>query len=201
VTMVESTQAFTSALPPLTARRTLIVVALALVAAAVIVFVVITIATTIALAEHAASPGGFAGLEVVFFGVVVAAFTSFGVAVTTVAVGVRGRARSKTFTGLYTGVLLVTVLITALSRNLPHFPVSPSDSGLSETIPWLVLAPLTWTIPAAAVHLLRWRRVAIIAGIGLVLAILATAALAFKAQIDEQARPAALVSSGFARTK
>jgi hypothetical protein len=199
--MVESTPASTGTLPPLTSRRTLIVVALSLIIAAAIVFVVITVATTIALAEHAASPGGFAGLEVVFFGVVVAAFTSFGGAVTTVAVGLRGRAKSKTFTGLYAGVLLGVVLIAALSRNLPHFPVSPSDSGLSDMIPWLVLAPLTWTIPAAAVRLLRWRRVAIIAGVGLILAILATTALAFKAQIDEQARPAALVSSDFTPTK
>ena len=169
---------YTTARPPLTVRRTLVVVGIAVVAPAVLslggAFALSAIASTF---HDPSNP--FAGLGVVIIGAIVLAVVDFALSVVVVAVGLRGRALATRFTLVFALVLAAGVVLA--------LPASGYEVGY-----WLyLLAPALWTVPAAVVGLLRLRWVLTIAAAGLAVALAITGIRAFADNQQQRAIDAA----------
>jgi Ca2+/Na+ antiporter len=178
--MTETVESPVPLKPPLTVRRTLIVVAIALLVAGAVGWLLFgaiyfpSLAHDIA--EHYEFAAGFQGL---ILGALIGTVAGYAVSVVTVAVGLRRRNRAGAFAGIFAAALIVTVVVWAAGLIASFF--DPSTHVI-----WLVAVPLLWAIPATATRVLRLRWFAVVLGAALVLGLLAIGALAIKSQQDQQ---------------
>ena len=143
--------------PPLTVRRSLVVVLASLVATVAVAVVGTLVLTAVMV------PTDLGSALVPILG---SALLAVLAAPTVVVVGVWGRERSRSFAAVYTAVLALEVvfLLTWVGSGVAAVPfVSAVGFG---RLCW-VLAPLLWSVPAAATGLVRARWVAYVAGAGL----------------------------------
>jgi hypothetical protein len=133
---------------PLTWRHALAVVAAAFVGAAAVRWTIALIAT--AQARHEVSD-----LRAMLLGATLGLVIGYMVAVIVVGVALRNRDRGGRFTIVFAIVLLAVHLISGMARGIGILAVpvvaSPADYS------WLYLVPPLFTVPAAALGLVRWR--------------------------------------------
>jgi hypothetical protein len=151
---------------PLTWRHTLTVVVAAFIAAAAVRWSIALVA--IEQGRHEVS-----GMRTMLLGATLGLVIGYMVAVIVVGVALRNRERGGRFTVIFAIVLLAVHLISGMTRGVGILAVpavaSPTDFS------WLFLVPPLFTVPAAALGLVRWRWPVGAAAIGVLLAALLSA--------------------------
>jgi hypothetical protein len=146
---------------PLTWRYALAVVAGAFVGAAAVRWTVALIATT--QARHEVSD-----FRAMLLGATLGLVIGYMVAVIVVGVGMRNRPHGGRFTLIFAIVLLTVHFISGMARGIGILAVPVA--GASSDYSWLYLVPPLFTVPAAALQLVRWRWVVGAAVAGVLLA-------------------------------
>jgi hypothetical protein len=168
---------------PLTWRFALVAVVASLVAGVVVSAGVAGI--SLAAADQVRSQGTWAALGPTVAGAALALAASYAVAVAGVKVATRRRTGGGRFALLFALVYLSTI---ALGIAVQFFGVlgpvvDPTGTGSGASA--FVVLPLVFTLPAALSGLIRWRWLAVVAGIGFAAAALITTVLALQMQGEE----------------
>ncbi|WP_411700585.1 hypothetical protein [Conyzicola sp.] len=146
---------------PLTWRFALAVVAGSFVGAAAVRWTIVLVASAQARNE-------VSGLQTILLGAALGLVIGYMVAVIIVGVGMRNREHGGRFTVVFAIVLLAVHVFSGMSRGMAILavPLVTTSSDFS----WLFLVPPLFTVPAAAMRVIRWRWAVGVAGVGVALA-------------------------------
>lgn len=157
-----------SVVPRLTARRSFLVVAIALAAgigarAGVLALALAQVVDERAEAAAADTATGWEGLGTALLGAVVGLALFVVVAIAVVGIGLRGTRGAGRFTAMFAGMLLATLVAQSLSGgNGGLGAVGIPRLGTTELAAVVVGLSLSWALPSAIVGALRWRWVAVV---------------------------------------
>lgn len=176
---------------PISRRRSLLVVSIALVAGLAIRLGTSVIAAFIGQQEAAASSAQWAGLGTIILGAGVGLLAGCVLAVTAVGIGMRRRTGGRRFTLVFALVLAALQIgLFALEGLGGLAPPSMFDGAPLSLWP-LVGVPMLWALPAATVRLIRWRWLAVIAAAGVIVVLVIAGAQKLQADREQTALNAA----------
>jgi hypothetical protein len=172
--------------PALTWRRSLVVLVIVVVVVVASRWGISAIADVLSREAEANSPDSWAGVGVAILMGAVAQLVALAIVFVGVPIGLRGRAGSRRFFGVFAAMLavLAVICVARFGFGVIGFPFVLSGPELGFFV-WVVV-PLFWIVPAYATALIRLRTAAIGVGAGVAAALITWGAIAWAAQ-DEQA--------------
>jgi len=179
-------------------RYSLLLVAVALIAGLILRLGILGIAAFFGQRQAAASSGSWAGLGTILLGAALGLLVGYVLAIVTVGVGMRRRSGGRRFTVVFAVILAAVQAVPFAVSGVGGLALPSAFYGVPlGFVPW-VGVPMLWALPAATIGLLRWRWLAVIGAVGVIVVLVISGSQKLQADHEQSSRNSSYRGPSFA---